>query len=157
MFSVTLGLPLVPNPMIALLSCALCGFSISLMWPGVLSTTSAAYPKGGTAMFGVLAVCGDIGCSVGPALTGAVSDFVSRFGAFAASLSVTADQLGAESRHAFCHSLSLDFASLPRLVEAGSAEKRSCLAEQSKFPYPIKETSRSNKLLSLTSLCQRLI
>lgn len=89
-----LGASLVPNPMIALLSCALCGFSISLMWPGVLSTTSAAYPKGGTAMFGVLAVCGDIGCSVGPALTGAVSDFVSRFGAFAASLSVTADQLG---------------------------------------------------------------
>ena len=50
--------------------------------------------KGGTAMFGVLAVCGDIGCSVGPALTGAVSDFVSRFEPLPLPLSQTADQLG---------------------------------------------------------------
>lgn len=63
-------------PMLSLCCCSLCGFSISLMWPGVLSHTSAAYPKGGTAMFGVLAVCGDVGCSVGPALTGAVSDLL---------------------------------------------------------------------------------
>ena len=55
------------------LSCALCGFSVSLMWPGTFSLTSAAYPKGGTAMFGILAVLGDVGCSVGPALMGAVS------------------------------------------------------------------------------------
>lgn len=68
-----LGAALFTVPLLSLLSCALCGFSISLMWPGVLSSTAAAYPKGGTAMFGVLAVCGDIGCSLGPALTGAVS------------------------------------------------------------------------------------
>ncbi len=69
-----LGAALFPLPLLSLLCCSLCGFSISLMWPGVLSRTAAAYPKGGTAMFGVLAVCGDIGCSLGPALTGAVSD-----------------------------------------------------------------------------------
>lgn len=69
-----LGAALFPAPLLSLLCCSLCGFSISLMWPGVLSATAAAYPKGGTAMFGVLAVCGDIGCSLGPALTGAVSD-----------------------------------------------------------------------------------
>ena len=69
-----LGAALFSIPLISLLCCSLCGFSISLMWPGVLSATAAAYPKGGTAMFGVLAVCGDIGCSLGPALTGAVSD-----------------------------------------------------------------------------------
>ena len=44
------------------------------MWPGVLSSTAAAYPKGGAAMFGLLAVCGDIGCSSGPALAGMVSE-----------------------------------------------------------------------------------
>lgn len=72
-----LGTALFPIPLVSLFCCALCGFSISLMWPGVLSSTSASYPKGGTAMFGVLAVCGDLGCSVGPALTGAVSEVVS--------------------------------------------------------------------------------
>lgn len=72
-----LGASLFSIPLLSLFCCALCGFSISLMWPGVLSSTSAAYPKGGTAMFGVLAVCGDIGCSVGPALTGMVSEYSS--------------------------------------------------------------------------------
>ena len=50
------------------------------MWPGVLSRTSEAFPRGGTSMFGVLAVCGDIGCSLGPAVTGAVSDLTTRVG-----------------------------------------------------------------------------
>lgn len=75
-----LGAALFTLPMLSLLCCSLCGFSISLMWPGVLSNTAAAYPKGGTAMFGVLAVCGDIGCSAGPALTGAVSDLAIQLG-----------------------------------------------------------------------------
>ena len=68
------------QPVLSLLCCSLCGFSISLMWPGVLSRTSAAFPKGGTAMFGVLAVCGDLGCSSGPAVTGAISDLMTRSG-----------------------------------------------------------------------------
>ena len=69
-----MGAALLAVPMLSLLCCALCGFSISLMWPGVLSSTAAAYPKGGAAMFGLLAVCGDIGCSSGPALAGMVSE-----------------------------------------------------------------------------------
>ena len=72
-----LGASLFPVPLLALFCCALCGFSISLMWPGVLSNTAAIFPKGGTAMFGILAVCGDLGCSVGPAITGAVSSVIS--------------------------------------------------------------------------------
>lgn len=76
-----LGTSLLSIPMLNLLCCALCGFSISLMWPGVLSSTSAAYPKGGTAMFAVLAVCGDLGCSIGPSITGTVSDIVTMAGA----------------------------------------------------------------------------
>ena len=70
-----MGAALLQIPMLSLLCCALCGFSISLMWPGVLSSTAAAYPKGGAAMFGLLAVCGDMGCSAGPALAGMVSEF----------------------------------------------------------------------------------
>lgn len=93
-----LGTALFENPWLSLLSCALCGFSVSLMWPGTFSLTSAAYPKGGTAMFGILAVLGDVGCSVGPALMGAVSGAVSGNANIAAAFpNLTADQLGLKS------------------------------------------------------------
>jgi fucose permease len=64
----------VPVPAIALMGCALCGLSVSLLWPGMLSMTAASYPSGGVAMFAILAIGGDIGCSVGPQLTGIVAD-----------------------------------------------------------------------------------
>lgn len=64
-----------PIPIISLIACGICGFSVSLMWPGVISLTSAAFPKGGATMFGVLAIFGDLGCSVGPWLSGVISDF----------------------------------------------------------------------------------
>ena len=66
---------IVPIPALALFGCALCGISVSLMWPGMLSLTAAGYPSGGTAMFAILALGGDLGCSVGPWLTGVVADF----------------------------------------------------------------------------------
>lgn len=98
-----LGTALFQSPMLALLSCALCGFSVSLMWPGTFSLTAAAYPKGGTAMFGVLAVLGDIGCSAGPALMGAVSAAVSSSAKMQAAFpGLTADQLGLKSGMLFC-------------------------------------------------------
>lgn len=65
---------LVPNPVVNLLGCALCGLSVAIMWPGTISTASAALPAGGTAMFAILALAGDIGCTTGPALVGLVSD-----------------------------------------------------------------------------------
>lgn len=65
-------------PLLSLFGAALCGLSVSLMWPGTFSLTSAKFPKGGTAMFGILAVLGDFGGSVGPWLTGVVSDFSQR-------------------------------------------------------------------------------
>ncbi|MHB8064459.1 MAG: MFS transporter [Ruminiclostridium sp.] len=61
-------------PIISLLSCALCGLSVSLMWPGVFSLTAERYSNGGTAMFGMLAIFGDIGCAFGPWLAGIISD-----------------------------------------------------------------------------------
>ena len=64
---------LAKNPVLALAACALTGLSISLMWPGMLSLTAKNYPAGGTSMFGVLAICGDIGCSAAPFLVGLFS------------------------------------------------------------------------------------
>lgn len=64
---------LCPVPIIALLSCGLCGFGVGLMWPGTVSKAERWFPKGGTLMFSVLAFCGDGGCSLGPWVTGIVS------------------------------------------------------------------------------------
>lgn len=68
-----LGIALIPVPQISLIACALCGLSVGIMWPGTFSKASAALPKGGTAMFALLALGGDIGCSGGPTLVGMVS------------------------------------------------------------------------------------
>ncbi len=62
------------SPIVSLLGCSVCGLAVSLMWPGVLSLASREFPKGGAALFSLLAICGDIGCSLGPWLTGFVSD-----------------------------------------------------------------------------------
>ncbi len=64
----------VPIPAISLLGCVLCGLSVSLMWPGMLSMTAAGYPSGGVAMFAILALGGDLGCSIGPQITGIIAD-----------------------------------------------------------------------------------
>ena len=68
----------VPSPLPALLGCAFCGLSVSLMWPGTISLSAARFPGAGTALFGMLALAGDLGCSLGPWLTGAVSDAAQR-------------------------------------------------------------------------------
>lgn len=61
-------------PALTLVGCALCGLSVAIMWPGTLSDGAKRFPMAGTALFGLYAICGDIGCSVGPWLTGLVSD-----------------------------------------------------------------------------------
>ncbi|MGI6265040.1 MAG: MFS transporter [Acutalibacteraceae bacterium] len=63
-----------PWPMMSLVGCGLCGLSVSLMWPGVFSLSAASFPRGGTAMFALLAMFGDLGCSFGPWLAGVMSD-----------------------------------------------------------------------------------
>ena len=61
------------SPVINLLGCALCGFSVGIMWPGAYSMAAKKITGGGTAMFALLALGGDLGCSSGPALVGYVS------------------------------------------------------------------------------------
>lgn len=63
-----------PNPVVALLGCAFCGFSVGIMWPGVFSLSSKFYPQGGTAMFAILALGGDVGCATGPGVVGFVAN-----------------------------------------------------------------------------------
>ena len=65
-----------PLPLFSLAGCALCGFSVGIMWPGTFSRAAAALRTGGTAMFALLALAGDLGCSAGPTLVGLVSDAV---------------------------------------------------------------------------------
>lgn len=62
-----------PHPLLGLLGCALTGFCVGLMWPGALSMVARVYPQGGTAMFAILALAGDVGCSAGPGLVGWVA------------------------------------------------------------------------------------
>lgn len=63
----------VPVPAVNLLACAFCGLSVGIMWPGTFSKAAAALPSGGTALFALLALGGDLGCSGGPTLAGIVS------------------------------------------------------------------------------------
>ena len=63
----------VPVPMLSLVGCAVCGFSVGIMWPGTFSKASASLKRGGTVLFALLALAGDLGCSGGPTLVGFVS------------------------------------------------------------------------------------
>ena len=65
---------LVPDPVIGLIGCGLCGIGVSILWPGILSKASCTLRNGGTTMFALLAVAGDLGCSSGPLLVGLVSN-----------------------------------------------------------------------------------
>lgn len=58
------------RPIFGLLGCILCGFSVGIMWPGSISISSARMPMGGTALFALLAMGGDLGASIGPSVIG---------------------------------------------------------------------------------------
>ena len=78
----------VPIPALSLVSCALCGLGVGIFWPGILSQAAASIPMGGISMFALLAVAGDLGCLIGPSVSGSLVDF-----------------LGGELRWAFCFTL----------------------------------------------------
>ena len=58
------------SALLALIGCALCGFSVGIFWPGTFSIAPGVLPGGGTAMYALMALCGDLGCSGGPTLVG---------------------------------------------------------------------------------------
>ncbi len=61
------------NGLIGLLGCALCGFSVGIFWTGTFSTAAILLPGGGTAMYALMALAGDLGCSGGPTTVGFMS------------------------------------------------------------------------------------
>lgn len=66
-----------PSPVLSLIGCGVCGLSVGIMWPGTFSKASALLKNGGTAMFALLALAGDLGCSGGPTLVGFISSAAS--------------------------------------------------------------------------------
>ena len=67
---------LCPWPALGLIGCGICGFSVGIFWPGTFSMASASLRRGGTALFCMLALAGDMGCSLGPTVVGFVSSAV---------------------------------------------------------------------------------
>ena len=65
------------SPVLGLLGCGLCGLSVGIMWPGTFSVATVALRGGGTAMFALLALAGDLGGSLGPALVSASAQLAS--------------------------------------------------------------------------------
>ena len=61
------------SPVLGLVGCICCGFSVGIMWPGTISITSPRFPLGGTALFALLAMAGDLGGAFGPSLVGTVT------------------------------------------------------------------------------------
>lgn len=62
-----------PVPALGLIGCGICGLSVGILWPGTFSLASASMPAGGTALFALLALGGDVGCSLGPTYVGMIS------------------------------------------------------------------------------------
>lgn len=72
---------------LSLIFCALCGFSVSISWPGIYSAGARTFKTGGAVMFSAFAMCGDIGCALGPGLVGLVAEYTSlNIGFIAASV-----------------------------------------------------------------------
>lgn len=72
-----LCISLSPSLVVSLIACGVCGLSVGIMWPGTFSMASACMRNGGTALFALLALAGDMGCSSGPTVAGMVSSMAS--------------------------------------------------------------------------------
>lgn len=63
------------SPILGLAGCSLCGLAVGIMWPGSISISAQKCPRGGTAMFAFLALAGDLGAMVSPAVVGSLSEW----------------------------------------------------------------------------------
>jgi len=71
------GILLFSSPVVGLSCCILCGLFVGVLWPGTINAAAGFFPAAGTALFSMLALAGDVGCSAGPGLVGV---FASAFG-----------------------------------------------------------------------------
>lgn len=72
-----LGIVFFTIPALGLISCGIAGLSVGIMWPGTFSMASASIKRGGTAMFALMVLAGDLGCAGGPTVVGMVSSHFS--------------------------------------------------------------------------------
>ena len=79
-----------PWPVLSLAACGLCGLSVSLLWPGAFSLAAREFSAGGAQMFAIMALSGDMGCAIGPWISGLISDFATNLNAG----NPAADQIG---------------------------------------------------------------
>ncbi len=63
-------------PLLSLLGCGICGFAVGIMWPGTICLATGRMPKGGVKMFALLALAGDVGCTLGPVAIGSIADLL---------------------------------------------------------------------------------
>jgi hypothetical protein len=85
------------NAIVGVVACALCGFCVSMLWPGNIIIVGEKFPSAGVAAYALMAAAGDLGGSVGPQLVGAIADGVSASdfaSELCARLSISAEQLG---------------------------------------------------------------
>lgn len=61
-------------PWVSLIFCAICGFNVSISWPGIYSAGAEEFPDGSSVMYSIFAMCGDTGCCLGPWALGIVAD-----------------------------------------------------------------------------------
>ena len=93
-----------PFAVVGLLSCALTGFFVAMLWPGVLMVASERFPKGGVFVFALMAAGGDLGASVVPQLVGVITDFVAanpNFVSVANNFGMLPEQMGMKIAMAF--------------------------------------------------------
>lgn len=69
-----------PYPIIGLIGCGLCGLSVGILWPGMFSIAAKNCKEGGTAIFALLALAGDIGCVTGPQMVNIIYNIFPQYG-----------------------------------------------------------------------------
>ena len=69
-----LGVAITGNPVLSLCFCAVCGLTVSIFWPAIYSQGAIDFCDGGMVMYSVFAMCGDVGCALGPWILGIVAD-----------------------------------------------------------------------------------
>ena len=63
-----------PWPWVSLAACVFAGFSVSMLWPGMVSLSASAFPRAGISLFALLAAFGDTGAGLMPWLVGLTAD-----------------------------------------------------------------------------------
>lgn len=96
---------LCPIPSITIAFCALCGLSVSMLWPGTLILMAKVCPGASVVAYALMAAGGDLGASVGPQLVGYLTDLAvesSAITAFAAEIGITAEAFGMKGSMLIC-------------------------------------------------------